>query len=135
MNVTLLSSNPIGTSTLTESFKFEPIFKTSAPIIVYRETVGKESTPAEGRSPNKHNSFFITVEPLEDEVYEAIQKGEIHEKRYKKKDEQLTAVLQAAGITNDEIKNYRDIYKGNVILDETRGEVHMVEVIEMIMDG
>jgi len=109
--------------------------KTSAPIIVYRETVGKESAPSEGRSPNKHNSFFITVEPLEDAVYQAIQKGEIHEKRYKKKDEQLTVALQAAGISNDEIKNYRDIYKGNVLLDETRGEVHMVEVIDMIMDG
>ena len=43
--------------------------KTSNPIVVYRETVGKASGQVEGRSPNKHNSFFIKVEPLEDEVY------------------------------------------------------------------
>lgn len=109
--------------------------KTSPPIIVYRETVAKESPAFEGRSPNKHNSFFIKVEPLENEVYQAIQKGEIHEKRYKKKDEQLTTALLAAGISNDEIRTYRDIYKGNVFLDETRGEVHMIEVIDMILDG
>jgi elongation factor 2 len=46
--------------------------KTSPPIVVYRETVGKESPAVEGRSPNKHNSFFIQVEPLEDNIYEAI---------------------------------------------------------------
>jgi elongation factor 2 len=29
----------------------------------------------------------------------------------------------------------KDIYKGNVLLDETRGEVHIGEVIEMVMDA
>ena len=59
--------------------------KTSSPIVVYRETVNKESPEVEGRSPNKHNSFFMKVEPLEDEVYEAIKSGEIPEGRVKKK--------------------------------------------------
>ena len=35
--------------------------KTSAPIVVYRETVNKSAEGVEGRSPNKHNSFFISV--------------------------------------------------------------------------
>ena len=43
--------------------------KTSSPIIVYRETVSKASEPKEGRSPNKHNSFFMKVEPLDEELY------------------------------------------------------------------
>ncbi len=46
--------------------------KTSNPIIIYRETVGKESPELEGRSPNKHNSFFFIVQPLDNSVYEAI---------------------------------------------------------------
>ncbi|MFA5992902.1 MAG: elongation factor EF-2 [Candidatus Pacearchaeota archaeon] len=109
--------------------------KTSPPIVVYRETVTKLSKPAEGRSPNKHNSFFITVEPLEDNVYEAIKSGSIGERRYKKRDDNMFKKLAELGISNDEIKNYRDVYKGNVFLDDTRGEVHMVEVIDLILDA
>src|SRR3989344_2493599 len=63
--------------------------KTSSPIVVYRETVVKESKEMEGRSPNKHNSFFIKVQPLAEEVYDAIKRGEVHERRYKKRDDNL----------------------------------------------
>jgi elongation factor 2 len=109
--------------------------KTSPPIVVYRETVAGKSNAAEGRSPNKHNSFFIKVQPLEPEVYEAIQKGEISERRCKKKEEALMKALNSCGISNDEARQYRDVYKGNVFLDETRGEVHMIEVIDLILDA
>jgi len=109
--------------------------KTSEPIVVYRETVTKEGTTGEGKSPNKHNLFFIIVEPLEDAVYEAIKKGEIREGRTKKKNEDLWAKLSELGVSNDEARAYRDIYKDCVFIDNVRGEVHMNEVIEMIMDG
>jgi len=33
--------------------------KTSNPIVVFRETVLTHSRAFEGRSPNKHNMFFI----------------------------------------------------------------------------
>ncbi len=109
--------------------------KTSAPIVVYRETVTKKSTPEEGRSPNKHNSFFITVEPLEDNIYEAIKSGEIPEGRIKKKSQELADKLPKYGWEGDAIRNLRDIYKGNVFFDDTRGEVHIGEVIGMILDA
>ncbi len=109
--------------------------RTSPPIVVYQETVSKESQAFEGRSPNKHNSFFIKVEPLEDNIYEAIKNGELHEGRIKKKDENLFNKLRELGVPNEEIRQYRDIYKGNVFLDKTRGEVHMPEVIELILDA
>ncbi len=51
--------------------------RTSQPIVVYRETVMKPSPEVAGKSPNKHNVFFMIVEPLELEVYEAIKKGVI----------------------------------------------------------
>jgi len=109
--------------------------KTSAPIIVYRETVSKASPESEGRSPNKHNSFFMKVEPLEDNVYKAIREGEIPEGRIKKKNEDLFNKLNALGWSGDTIRDIRDIYKGSVLLDETSGEVHIGEVIEMILDA
>ena len=110
--------------------------KTSPPIIVYRETVTKASPPSEGRSPNKHNSFFIKVEPLEDEIYDLMKSGDLPEGRVKKKSEAVTKVLsEKLGWGSDEIRNVKDIYKGNLFLDETRGEVHIGEVIEMVMDA
>jgi len=110
--------------------------KTSPPIIVYRETVNKESIVSEGRSPNKHNSFFIKVEPLEENIYEAIQSGELPEGRIKKKSsKELAEILSSLGWSGDTIRNVRNIYKGNIFLDETRGEVHIGEVIEMVLDA
>jgi len=109
--------------------------KTSAPIVVYRETVNKESPSVEGRSPNKHNSFFMMVEPLEDNIYDAIKSGELREGRVKKKNKELAEVLSELGWDGDTIRNIRDVYKGNVFLDQTRGEVHIGEVIEMVMDA
>jgi len=109
--------------------------KTSEPIIVYRETAGKESPSVEGRSPNKHNSFYIKVEPLEDKTYEAIKSGELREGRVKKKSDELASVLSKMDWSGDEIRAVRDIYKGNIFTDETRGEVHIGEVIEMVLDA
>jgi len=108
---------------------------TSAPIIVYREAVGKESTVFEGRSPNKHNSFFIKVAPLDEDIYEAIKSGEIQEGRVKKKSKDVSEKFSELGWSGDEIRNIRDVYKGNLFLDETRGEVHIGEVIEMVLDA
>jgi elongation factor 2 len=109
--------------------------KTSAPIVVYRETVNKESPEMEGRSPNKHNSFFISVEPLDDDTYEKIKSGEIPEGRVKKKSTELAAKLSELGWSGDVIRNVRDVYKGNIFFDNTRGEVHIGEVIEMVLDA
>jgi len=109
--------------------------KTSAPIIVYRETVGKESDAFEGRSPNKHNSFYMKVQPLEDNVYEAIKSGELREGRIKKKSQDASEALTKLGWSGDMIRDVRNVYKGNMLLDETRGEVHIGEVIEMVMDA
>ncbi len=109
--------------------------RTSSPIVVFRETVPKPSNVEVGRSPNKHNDFFIKAEPLDESVYLAIKNGEISEGRIKKRDEALIKKLRDLGIDNDEIKQYRDIYKGNVFIDTTKGEVHMSEVIELILDA
>ncbi|MFQ5531785.1 MAG: elongation factor EF-2 [Candidatus Nanoarchaeia archaeon] len=109
--------------------------KTSPPIVVYHETVDKEGPSIEGRSPNKHNSFYMKVAPLEDDVYQAIQSGELPEGRLKKKNPEIAEVFTRLGWKGDEIRNIKDIYKGNLFLDETRGEVHIGEVIEMVMDA
>ncbi|MEM4152641.1 MAG: elongation factor EF-2 [Candidatus Pacearchaeota archaeon] len=107
--------------------------KTSEPIVVYRETVTKASKEFEGRSPNKHNIFYLKVEPLEDAVYQAIKSGEIPETKIKKKDEALWKKLVSLGVSNEEARQYREIYRDSVLLDKTRGIVAIGEVIELVM--
>ncbi|MEX2017077.1 MAG: elongation factor EF-2 [Candidatus Pacearchaeota archaeon] len=109
--------------------------KTSQPIIVYRETVERESPTIEGRSPNKHNSFYMKVEPLEQNIYQAIQNAEIPEGRVKKKNLNLFNKFSELGWDGDTIRSIRDIYKGNIFLDQTRGEVRINEIIEMVMEA
>jgi len=109
--------------------------KTSPPIVVYRETVTKQGTEEEGKSPNKHNKFYIVVEPLEDNIYEAIKSGELSEGRVKKKDRVVIDKLVELGLNSKDSQRYRYFYKGNALVDDTRGIVHIGEVIEMIMDG
>ncbi len=106
---------------------------TTPPIVVYRESISKPSREFEGRSPNKHNVFFMKVEPLEDAVYEAIKAKEIPNMKVKKKDEVLFKKLVSLGIENNEAKQYKEIYDDCVLLDKTRGEVHIGEVIELVM--
>jgi elongation factor 2 len=105
------------------------------PIIVYRESVSKLSDVAEGRSPNKHNTFFLTVEPLEDPISEAIADGVLPKGRIKKKDKALDETLVGLGISREEAQQYRNIFNGNVFLDKTKGEVHIGEVIELVLDS
>ncbi len=108
---------------------------TSPPIVVYRETVTKPGPEVEGKSPNKHNKFYIRVEPLEEEIYKQIKAGEIHEGRVKKKDADLWAKLEKAGMDSKVARKVKDIYRGNLFIDATRGIVHIGEVMEMCLDA
>ncbi len=108
---------------------------TSPPIVVYREAVTKKSPVSEGKTPNKHNLFFMTIEPLEDAVYDAIKAEKIKEGRMKKKEEVLWNTLKSLGVDYDEAKSYKDIYKGCVLIDDTKGIVQIGEVLGLVMDG
>ena len=50
---------------------------TSPPIVVYRETVAGTAGPIEGKSPNRHNRFYIILEPMDPVVVQKIKDGEI----------------------------------------------------------
>src|SRR3989344_775794 len=58
--------------------------KTGEPIVVYRETSLKKSNEMEGKSPNKHNKFYITTQPLPPEYAQAIKDGTMPNGRIKK---------------------------------------------------
>ncbi len=109
--------------------------KSTPPLVVYRETVTKKSPEVEGRTPNKHNAFYLIVEPLPDGIYKAIKNGEISNARLKKKDEAVIKKLVELGVGNKEALKFREFYNCNAFVDSTRGIVHIGEVIELILDG
>lgn len=108
--------------------------KTSPPIVVYREAITRTSPEIEGKSPNKHNKLYFIVEPLEKEFVEGIKKGEIREGRVKKSEPELWKALEDRGMDSKTSRKVKDIYNGNMLVDMTRGIIHLGEVIEMIMD-
>ena len=108
----------------------------SKPIVVYRETVSKPSPVVEGKSPNKHNRFYIMVEPLEDGVYDAMNKGLLPgETKVRKKDLELFKKFSEYGMPYDEAKNIVAIHNKSVLIDLTKGVQFMNEVIEMVKDA
>ena len=109
--------------------------KTSAPIVVYRESILKKSGEFEGKSPNKHNKLYFVVEPLDNEIYAAIKAGEISEGRVRKKDTAVVEKLLQLGVDTKEAKSYVDVFKGNVLIDNTRGIVYINEIMGLVMDG
>lgn len=107
---------------------------TSPPIVVYRESISGTSPEVEGKSPNKHNKFYFVVEPLPDDIYKAIKSGDIPEVRLKKKDLTVRDKFVELGMESKEADKIKDIHKGNIFIDDTRGQVYLGEVIEMIVD-
>ena len=109
--------------------------KTSPPIVVYRETITMESPDSvEGKSPNKHNKIYSHVEPLEPEIIKAFKEKKIREGRVKKKDKDIWEAFIEAGYDAKSARDVRCVIKGNILVDGTRGIVHIGEVMEMIID-
>jgi elongation factor 2 len=108
----------------------------SKPIVVYRETVFEKSPQVEGKSPNKHNRFYLLVEPLEESIYKAMKEGEIPSSvEVKTKMLDLFKKLSSLGMDYDEAKRVIVIYNRNMLIDLTKGVQFMNEVIEMVKDA
>jgi elongation factor 2 len=105
---------------------------TSKPIVVYRETIKKKIEPVEGKSPNRHNRFYIYVEPLDTAIVDLIKSGDISmnmpelERRQK---------LLELGMGKDEAKGIAGIHNSNIFIDMTKGIQYLNETMELVLDG
>ncbi|AXV39862.1 elongation factor EF-2 [Methanobacterium sp. BAmetb5] len=107
--------------------------ETSEPIVVYRETIAGTAGPVEGKSPNKHNRFYIEIEPLDEAVYQAIVDGEIKEGRVKGKD--LVAKFQECGLPKEQARKVWDVYDKSIFVNMTRGIQYLDEIKELLLEG
>jgi len=108
---------------------------TSEPIVVYRESVSKKSpNKFEGKSPNKHNRFYIEMEPLDEKIVKAIYDNDIPEnvKKYKKDVEKK---LQELGMDKITAKGAFGIKGLNLITDVTKGIQYLHETRELIKEA
>jgi elongation factor 2 len=107
--------------------------ETSEPIVVYRETVAGKAGPVEGKSPNKHNRFYIEVEPLDQSIYDAINDGKIKEGRVKGKES--APLFIENGLDKEEARRVWDVYNKSIFLNMTRGIQYLDEVRELLVEG
>ncbi len=109
--------------------------KASTPIVVYRETVkGMSPEPFEGKSPNKHNRFYITAEPLDEKIMNAIHEGEFPSDVKKHKDDAMRKLVEL-GMEKDVAKGVVDIKGTNLFLDVTKGIQYLFETRELIKEA
>ncbi len=107
----------------------------SPPIVVYRETVTDTSPEVEGKSPNKHNKFYVTVEPLQADVYRAMIEGKIRDGVIKGKNSETVKKLEEAGMEKGLAKSVSLIHNRCLFIDNTSGVQYLNETIELVKEG
>ena len=107
----------------------------SEPIVVYRESVSKPSPDKfEGKSPNKHNRFYITCEPLPDNIVKALHDNEIPQNVKKYKNE-VVKKFQELGVDKELSKGVFAIEGMNVFADVTKGIQYLFETRELLKEA
>jgi len=107
---------------------------TSRPIVAYRESVSEQGVIAMVKSPNKHNRFWMQVEPLEEKATELIENGKLAEEMGRK---QMGDVLyKEAKWPTEEARNVWALDEHrNIIINLTKGIQYLREARDMIISG
>ncbi len=105
---------------------------TGEPIVVYREAVRGATETVEGISPNRHNRFYLTVEPLPEEIVDLIKLGDVS---MDMPEQERREALQEAGMDKDTSQNVEHIFGTNVFVDDTKGIQHLNETMELVIEG
>jgi elongation factor 2 len=105
---------------------------TGEPIVVFREAPQESSREVEGISPNRHNRFYITVEPLSEDLVETLKMGEA---TMDMPELERREALQDAGLDKDTSQEVEHIFGSNIIIDDTKGIQHLNETMELVLEG
>ena len=112
--------------------------KVSEPIVVYRECIhgDNKGNPFEGKSPNRHNRFYIEVERLPDEVVQALREGEFGDGAVRTKDaKEVGDKFAAFGMDRDLMRKIYAIGGTNVLINATKGIQQIHETRELIIQS
>ncbi|HZX20619.1 MAG TPA: elongation factor EF-2 [archaeon] len=106
----------------------------SQPIVVYHETINKESPVLESKSPNKHNKLKLHAEKIPQELLDNLIKSHIDGK-IKPKDKEMIAKFQEMGFENDFSKKIWAVHNNCMLADMTRGIEALHEIRELVIQG
>ncbi|HIG03957.1 MAG TPA: elongation factor EF-2 [Candidatus Poseidoniales archaeon] len=112
--------------------------KVSEPIVVYRECIqgNNRGNPFEGKSPNRHNRFYVEVEKLPDDVVLALRNGDIHNGKVRPKDAKgIGDKFSEYGMDKDLMRKIYAINGTNVLINDTKGIQALHETRELIIDA
>jgi elongation factor 2 len=117
---------------LKENYGLEIV--TTPPVVVYRESIRSKSQMFEGKSPNKHNKIYMSVDVLNNRTIELISNGTIREGMEPK---EIAKILRdQADWDYDEAKRIVAIDENvNVFVDMTSGVQYLREVMDTIIQG
>ena len=109
--------------------------KISKPIVIYRETISRDykGPPIMGKSPNKHNRLWVTLEKLSDEVIEAIKAGKISEMQTR--DERQKVLTKQFGWSTEDARNVIAIEDTNILVNRIKGRQYVEEVLDHVKSG
>ncbi len=110
----------------------------SEPIVVYRETTSgnNHGRPFEGKSPNRHNRFYIEVEQLPEEVVDALRQGEIGSGTIRPNDaKEMGRKFAEYGMDKDMMRKTYAISGTNVLVNDTKGIQYLHETKELLIEA
>jgi len=110
----------------------------SEPIVVYRESIesNNKGHAFEGKSPNRHNRFYIEAEPLPLEVVQALREGEFGDGTVRNKDAKGVGDKFAEyGLDKNMMRKIYAINGTNVLVNDTKGIQNLHETRELIIEG
>jgi len=110
----------------------------SDPIVVYRESISSDNKkrPFEGKSPNRHNRFYIETEPLPDDVTNALREGAFGDGAVRNKDaKEIGNRFAEFGMDKDLMRKIYAINGTNVLVNDTKGIQNLHETRELIIEG
>lgn len=98
------------------------------PVVKYHETIVSESPQCLAKSGNKHNRLFVVAEPLEEEMVQGLENGDI-DPNSKDLKAQARELYANYGMNRDHFgtKRFWGTHKGNVLIDGTSSVAYMNE--------
>ena len=127
----LMGVDPLQIEILTKRIAMKVPINVEPPIIVYRERVTKRGEEVWTKSPNALNKLCLYVEPLEEEIAEAIKKGIIRADQDPK--ERARILHKRFGWPADIARKVIDVWETNILINATVGVQYFDRVKDYII--
>ena len=108
----------------------------SEPIVVYRESISSDNKGRsfEGKSPNRHNRFYIETEPLPEDVVTALREGAFGDGAVRNKDaKEVGDRFAEFGMNKDLMRKIYAIHGTNLFVNDTKGIQNLHETRDCLL--